>query len=308
MVAHGEAFRSGFVALLGRPNTGKSTFVNRLVGRKVAIVTSRPQTTRNRILGIINRSQAQVVLIDTPGIHRASTILGRQMMAEVAQALQGIDQLALMIDASGGLTAGDRLSFEHARQFRGPVFLLLNKIDRIVKTALLPLLETCARELAFTEMIPVSALTGDGAELALDRFIAHLPEGAPYFPTDQITDQPERFLAAEIIREKAMTSTRQEVPQAVAVRVEAFEEVRKLVRIRARIAIEREGQKGILIGRGGERLKAIGIAARQELEEILGVKIFLELRVKVERDWRQDPRRVRELDWRRQLERLATGE
>jgi GTPase len=303
-----RSFHSGFVAVVGRPNAGKSTFVNRLVGQKVAIVTPRPQTTRNRILGIVNRSQAQVVLIDTPGIHRASTVLGRQMMAEVTQALEGVDLLVVMIDASSGLAAGDRLAFEHARPFRGPVFLLLNKIDRVAKPALLPLMESCSKEFAFTEMIPVSALTGDGVELALEQLVAHLPEGEPYFPQDQFTDQPERFLAGEIIREKVMTSTRQEVPHAVAVRVEAFEESERLIRIRAIIAVEREGQKGILIGRGGERLKAIGTAAREELEEILGVKIFLEVRVKVEREWRQDARIVRQLDWRRQLERLGNSE
>lgn len=303
-----DSFCSGFVAVLGRPNAGKSTFVNRLVGQKVAIVTSRPQTTRNRILGIINRAHAQVVLIDTPGIHRARTLLGRQMMAEVSQALEGIDVLAVMMDATGGLTAADRLAFEHARQFRGPVFLLLNKIDRVAKLALLPLMEACSKEFSFTEMIPVSALTGDGVELALERLITHLPQGEPYFPKDQVTDQPERFLAAEIVREKVMANTKQEVPHAVAVRVEAFEESEKLIRVSASIFVEREGQKGILIGRGGEKLKAIGTAARQELEEILGVKIFLELRIKVQRDWRQDARIVQQLDWRRQLERLGTGE
>lgn len=299
-----KAFRSGFVAVVGKPNAGKSTLVNRLVGQKVAIVTSRPQTTRNRILGIVNRPEAQVVLIDTPGIHRATTVLGRQMMAEVNEALEGIDLLAVVVDASAGLTREDRLAFEHARQFRGPVFLLLNKIDRMPKPALLPLMEACSKELPFTEIVPISALTGDGVGLALERLIAHLPEGEPYFPKDQVTDQPERFLAAEIVREKAMSSTKQEVPHAVAVRIEAFEESQKLVRIRAIISVEREGQKGILIGSGGERLKAIGTAARQELEEILGVKVFLELRVKVDPDWRQDTRSVQQLDWRRQLERL----
>lgn len=301
-----KAFRSGFVAVVGKPNAGKSTLVNRLVGQKVAIVTSRPQTTRNRIQGIVNRPEAQVVLIDTPGIHRATTVLGRQMMAEVNQALEGIDLLAVMIDASAGLTREDRLAFEQARQFRRPVFLLLNKIDRIAKPKLLPLIEACSKELPFTEIIPVSALTGDGVELALERLIAHLPEGEPYFPKDQVTDQPERFLAAEIVREKAMSSTKQEVPHAVAVRIDSFEEGQKLVRIRAIISVEREGQKGIIIGRGGEMLKAIGTAARQELEEILGVKVFLELRVKVDPDWRQDARTVQQLDWRRQFERLGT--
>jgi GTPase len=298
-------FHSGFVAILGRPNAGKSTLVNRLVGRKVAIVTPRPQTTRNRILGIVNRAGAQVVLIDTPGVYRARSALGRQMMGEVAQALEGIDVLAVMIDASDGLTRGDRLALDRARQFRGPVILLLNKIDRMAKPALLPLLETCAREHAFTDMIPLSALSGDGVDIVLDRFTAHLPEGEPSFPQDQFTDQPERFLAGEIVREKAMTATRNEVPHALAVMVESFEESEKLIRIRATMDVEREGQKGILIGRRGEMLKEIGTAARVELEEILGVKVFLELRVRVARDWREDPRLVRRLDWRHQLEKLA---
>jgi GTPase len=298
-------FRSGFAAVLGRPNVGKSTLVNRLVGQKVAIVSSRPQTTRNRILGIVNRPFAQVVLIDTPGVHRAESALGRQMMQEVAQSLEGIDVVALMVDASQGLTRGDRMAFERAGQFQGPVMLLLNKIDRMPKPALLPLLDLCSREGNFAEMIPVSALTGDGVEIALERLIACLPVGEPYFPPDQFTDQPERFLAAEIVREKAMAATRQEVPHALAVIVESFEESERLIRIRAVLYTEREGQKGILIGRGGLMLKEIGSAARRELEDILGVKIFLELRVKVEQDWRKNPRIVQQLDWRRQLQHLG---
>ncbi len=298
-------FRTGFVAILGRPNAGKSTLVNRLVGHKVAIVTSRPQTTRNRIQGIVNRPHAQVVLIDTPGIHRADSALGRQMMDELTQALEGIDALAVVIDASQGLTKGDRLALDRARRFDGPVLLLLNKIDRMPKSALLPLLDSCTKEGVFTELIPISALTGDGVETALERFIAQLPEAEPLFPKDQFTDQPERFLAAEIIREKAMVASRKEVPHAVAVLVESFEETGKLIRISATVQVERDGQKGILIGRGGEMIKEIGTAARRELEEILGVKIFLDLRIKVERDWRENPNRVRQLDWRRQLERLG---
>jgi len=275
-------FHSGFVAILGRPNAGKSTFVNQLVGQKVAIVTSRPQTTLSRVLGIVNRPHAQVVLIDTPGVHRAESALGRQMMEEVAQALEGIDVLAVMIDASAGITRADRLTFQRAENFRGPRILLLN-----------------------AEMIPISALSGDGVGLALERFIAHLPEGEPNFPEDQVTDQPQRFLAAEIVREKAMEATRNEVPHAVAVLIDSFEEGERLTRISATIHVEREGQKGILIGRRGEMLKEIGTAARKELEEILGMKVFLELHVKVQPAWREDPRRVRELDWRRQMERLS---
>ena len=298
-------FRSGFVAIVGRPNVGKSTLVNRLVGRKVAIVTSRPQTTRNRILGIVNRPHAQVVLIDTPGVHRAETALARHMMDEVTQALESVDVLAVMIDAAAGLTEPDRLALERARRHEGPLFLLLNKIDRMPKPALLPLLDACARQGQFTEVIPISALTGDGVETVLQRFIALLPEGEPYFPQDQFTDQPERFLAGEIVREKAMTFTREEIPHAIAVLVESFEETERLIRIRVTLRVEREGQKGILIGHAGQTLKRIGTAARKELEEILGVKIFLELHVKVVPGWRGSSRSVRQLDWRRQLERLS---
>ena len=300
-----ETFRAGFVAIIGRPNAGKSTLMNRLVGHKVAIVTSRPQTTRNRILGMVNRPNAQVVLIDTPGIHRADSALGRQMMDELGQALEGIDVLAVMIDASQGLTQGDRLALERAKQFSGPVIVLLNKIDLIAKSALLPLIESLSKEGQFAEIVPISAISGEGVELVLQRLIGHLPEGEPLFPTDQFTDQPERFLAAEIVREKAMLISRQEVPHAVGVLVESFEEGDKLIRIYATIQVEREGQKGILIGRGGETIKEIGTAARKELEEILGTKIFLELRVKVQPDWRDDPARVRQFDWRRQLERMG---
>ncbi len=299
------AFHAGFVAIIGRPNAGKSTLLNRLVGRKVAIVTPRPQTTRNRILGIVNRPNAQVVLIDTPGIHRADSALGRQMMDELAQALEGIDVLAVMIDANEGLTKGDRLAFERAQRFSGPVILLMNKIDRMPKSALLPLIDACSKEGMFREVIPISALSGDGVEIALSRFIAYLPEADAYFPEDQFTDQPERFLAAEIIREKAMLVSRQEVPHAVAVLVESFEESDRLIKISATIQVERDGQKGILIGRGGQTMKAIGTAARKELEDILGTKIFLDLRVRVERDWRDKPGRVRQLDWRHQLEKLS---
>jgi GTPase len=302
-----SGFRSGFVAILGRPNVGKSTLTNRLVGHKVSIVTSHPQTTRTRILGILNRPDAQMVLIDTPGVHRDGTVLGRQMNSEIAQALEGIDVLAVMIDATRGVTAADRPVFDRAAQFSGPRILLLNKIDRMAKSSLLPLLDSLSKETAFAEMIPVSALSGDGIDDVLKTFLAHLPEGEPHFPKDQYTDQPERFLAAEIVREKAMAKTRQEVPHAVGVRIELFEDKKTLIRILASIQVERESQKGILIGRGGAQLKEIGTAARKELEEFFGVKVYLELRVKVESDWREDPQRVRELDWRRELEQMGGG-
>src|SRR5579864_7867845 len=270
-------FKSGFVAVVGRPNAGKSTFVNRLVGEKVAIVTSRPQTTRNRIQGIVNRPDAQVVLIDTPGLHRPDSALGRQMMGEVEAAVDAVDVLALILDASEKFGQGDQRAMERVSRYEGTRVLLLNKIDRVPKTDLLPLIESAGKMGEFAEIIPISALTGDGVDRVLEKFIEHLPEGAPHFPSDQYTDQPERFLAGEIVREKAMAGTTQEVPHAVAVLVDTFEETAKLIRIRATIYVEREGQKGILIGRAGAMLKHVGTAARLEIEKLLGSKVFLEL-------------------------------
>jgi GTP-binding protein Era len=300
-----QDFKSGYVAIVGRPNAGKSTLVNRLVGEKVAIVTPRPQTTRNRIHGIVNRPNAQVVLIDTPGMHRPESALGRQMMGEVNAAMEAVDIVALLLDASEEFGQGDRRAVERVQRFDGKRFLLLNKIDRIPKTELLPMIESLAKTGKFDEIIPISALKGDGVDRLLEKFIEYLPVGAPQFPVDQYTDQPERFLAAEIVREKAMEATTQEVPHAVAVICDAFEDAEKLIRIRATIYVDREGQKGILIGSGGGTLKKIGTSARKELETILGTKIFLELYVKVLKNWRENPQIVRQLDWHWQLEQMA---
>jgi GTPase len=301
-----EEFKSGFVAVVGRPNAGKSTLVNRLVGQKVAIVTSKPQTTRNRIQGIVNHPDAQIVLIDTPGLHRPDSALGRQMMGEVNAALDGVDVLALILDASEDIGKGDLKAIERAARFEGTRILLLNKVDRVPKDSLLPIIEKVGKLAEFAEIIPISALTGDGVDRVLEKFIEFVPAGEPHFPADQYTDQPERFLAAELIREKAMAGTFHEVPHAVAVLVDSFEETPNLIRIRATIYVEREGQKGILIGKGGASLKKIGTDARKELEEILGTKIFLELFVKVLRDWRDNPQLVRKLDWHQQLENMST--
>jgi GTP-binding protein Era len=301
-------FKSGFVAILGRPNAGKSTLLNALVGRKVAIVSPRPQTTRNRIQGILNRDDAQIVLVDTPGIHKPATALGRQMMHEVGQALEGIDVLCLIVDATAKFGAGDRFALDVVKKFEGATFLLLNKIDRIEKPKLLPLMDSYNQQHAFAGIIPISALSGDGLALLTAKLVEHLPEGEPYFPPDQYTDQPERFLAAEIVREKVLHATREEVPHAVAVLVDSFDETGKLIHILATIYVERDGQKGIVIGKGGEMLKTIGTAARKELETILGAKIFLELFVKVQPNWRDNGRIVRQLDWHHQLEQLTEEE
>jgi len=299
------AFKSGFVAIVGRPNAGKSTIVNTLVGRKIAIVSPRPQTTRNRIQGILSRDDAQIVLIDTPGIHKAENLLGRQMMNEAEQALEGIDILSLIVDASVEFGAGDRFSLEWVRRFKGPVFLLLNKVDRVSKPRLLPLIDRYRKLFEFSEIFPLSALTGEGCFDLVNAWLARLPEGPPYFPSDQFTDQPERFLTAELIREKAILATREEVPHAIAVRIDSFEEKTDLVKIRATIYVEREGQKAILIGKGGETVKRIGTLARKEIQSVLGTRVFLELFVKVQPNWRQNPLVVRQLDWHRQLEQLA---
>jgi len=298
-------FKSGFVAIVGRSNAGKSTLVNTLVGHKVAIVSRKPQTTRNRIQGILNRHDAQVILIDTPGIHKPENALSRQMMDELQHALDGIDILSLIVDASATFGSGDRFAIEWTRRFAGPVYLLLNKIDRIPKPHLLPLIECYSKELEFAEVFPISALTGEGCIDLLNSWLTRLPEHPPYFPEDQFTDQPERFLVAEIIREKAILNTRQEVPYAIAVLVDSFEETPKLLRIRATIYVEREGQKTILIGKSGGGIKAIGTQARKELESILGAHIFLELFVKVQPKWRDNSAMIRQLDWHRQLEQLS---
>lgn len=299
--------RSGFVAIIGRPNAGKSTLLNRLVGQKIAIVTSKPQTTRNRIQGIVTKPEGQIVFIDTPGLHEADTALGKQMMREVAAAQEGIDVLLLMVDATHAEPKADELLLEKAQRFAGKTILALNKIDRLPKPKLLPLIDAFAKAFDFAAIVPVSALRGVGCDELLGEIWKRLPEGEPYFPEDQVTDQPERFLAAEIIREKAIQVMYHEVPYALAVRVEKFEETPKLLRIEALMNVERDSQKKILIGHKGEMIKKIGTEARKELEAILGAKIYLGLYVKVAPDWRENPQRVRELDWRFQLEELTPG-
>jgi len=302
------SFHSGFIAIIGRPNAGKSTLVNALTGHKVAIVTPRPQTTRNRIQGIVNRPDAQAVLIDTPGLHTGRTALNRHMIEEVGQAMQSVDILALMMDVTSPLRPDDRLGLERARGFRGPVYLLLNKIDAVAKEKLLPLIDQFRNEQNFAEIFPISAMKGDGLPQLMDAWIRDLPKNPPFFPTDQFTDQPERFLAAEFIREKAIRLTREEVPHAIAVFVDHFEEQEKLLKIYATLCVERESQKGILVGKRGETIKKIGTEARRDIEKLFGTHIFLDLRVKVLENWRERPEVIRQLDWRLQLEQISAAQ
>jgi GTP-binding protein Era len=301
----GGKYRAGFVAIIGRPNAGKSTLLNRYVGQKVAIVTSKPQTTRNRIQGIVTRPEGQIVFIDTPGLHEAHTVLNRQMMREVAAALEGIDVLLMMVDASATQPHADQLLLDKAKRFEGKGILALNKTDRVPKPKLLPLLEAFSKAFPFAALVPISALKGNGCEELLAEILKQLPEGVPFFPEDQVTDQPERFLASEIVREKAIQLTYHEVPHALRVMIDKFEETPKILRIEATLNVERDSQKKILIGKKGEMLKKVGTEARKELETLLGTKIYLGLFVKVAPGWRDNPQQVRELDWHAQLQDLA---
>jgi GTPase len=350
------ALRTGFVSIIGRPNAGKSTLLNALLGQKLAIVTHKPQTTRTRIQGVLElpvrkkakgdpgRPAAQVVLVDTPGVHKPETQLDKRMMQEVHDALETRDAVIFLVDVTHRLPvaekprtseefaearkvrtlgqhrrllskAEDEFSLQLVKKLDCPVILVLNKIDALPKSALLPLIAHWASLHTFADVIPISAKKKEGLELLLDKVVAQLPEGQRYFPKNQLTDQPERFLAAEIIREKILLLTGEEVPYATAVVIERWEEPESLkkdkagrlpvTKITAAIFCEREGQKAILIGKQGAMLKQIGTTARKDLEGLLGTRVFLELFVKVQNEWRSSRGFVEELDWRRQLEQLA---
>ena len=335
--------KSGFVAILGRPNAGKSTLMNALTGEKVAIVTAKPQTTRNRIIGVLEvearkkvHPAAQIVFVDTPGVHKPSSHLDRRMLQEVHEALETRDVVLVLMDASRRVqleAAGepaeahqrgkpnwaseDEFLFSLIRGLDCPVFLVLTKIDLVAKDVLLPLIETLTGQYKFAEVIPVSARKKDGLDLLVKKIVDALPVGERYYPKDQYTDQPMRFMVAELIRERILVDTGEEVPYAAAVVIERFEEPapeppRKkpaaklpLTRIAAAIYCEREGQKAILIGKGGSKLKEIGTGARKQIESLLGTRVYLELHVIVEANWRESRPFVESLDWRNQLERLA---
>ena len=346
--------RSGFVAILGRPNAGKSTLLNALAGEKVAIVTAKPQTTRNRIAGVVEvaarkgaHPAAQIVFVDTPGVHKPTTHLDRRMLQEVHQALETRDLVLVLVDASRRIqleaaadpgdvsthaqldpkkkgahaaSSEDEFLFSLIRGLDCPVYLVLTKIDLVAKDLLLPLIETLTRQYPFAEVIPVSALKRDGLELLVRKIVDKLPNGERYYPKDQYTDQPMRFMVAELIRERILVATGEEVPYASAVVIERYEEPAgqspkpgkgkpepklPLTRIAAAIYCERDGQKAILIGKGGAKLKDIGTAARRQIESLLGTRVYLQLHVIVQPGWRESPAFVESLDWRNQLEHIA---
>ena len=309
------SLRSGFVSILGRPNAGKSTLLNALVGEKLAIISPKPQTTRNRILGVVNiprqkgRSAAQIVLIDTPGVHKPDSSLGRKMMMEVREALEGCDLLLMIIDVKQKRDRADDFLLDMVRKAGTPTILLLNKVDLLgrEKEKILPLIAQYQHLGPFQAIVPISARKKDGLDQVLEELVRGLPVGPRYFRDDQITDQPTRFMAAEIIREQVLLETREEVPHATTVLVDSFEEGPKLTRIAATIYCERAGQKAILVGRAGQMLKKIGTSARLDIEKLIGTKVYLELFVKVKAGWRDSREFVEGLDWRRQLQHLTGG-
>jgi GTP-binding protein Era len=292
-------FKSGFVSILGRPNAGKSTLLNQLVGMKLAIVTDKPQTTRNLIQGVVTLPEAQIVFVDTPGIHKADSPLNHRLMHAVRESLDQRDVLIYVVDGRKGVSFEDRHALDLVKKAETPVVLALNKTDVVKdKGSLLLLIEKYREMHDFVDYVPISAKTGHNVDALRKVIIDRLPEGPAYFPEDHLTDQPERFLAAELVRERVLSETRQEVPHSVAVTIDGWEDSPTLTKIYASIFVERAGQKGIIIGAKGAMLKTIGMMARAELETLLGRHVFLDLRVKVQPAWRENKAFLNTLDWR----------
>ncbi len=289
-----KKFQSGFISIVGRPNVGKSTLLNALLGEKIAIISDKPQTTRNRILGIVNAPQAQLVFMDTPGIHKPMHKMNEFMVRTALATYNEVDVILMLVEATEQPGGGDRYIIETLKDVKTPVFLLINKIDLVDKEKLLPLIRQYSSLYPFAELLPVSALKNDLQGL-VDAIVKRLPEGPQYFPEDQLTDQPERFVVSEIIREKIFQLTKDEIPYSTAVVIEEMKEEPKLTRITAIIYVERDSQKGILIGTGGAMLKKIGSLARLDAEALLGTKIFLQLWVKVKKGWREDEHMLKNL-------------
>ncbi|AGT32828.1 GTPase Era [Geobacillus genomosp. 3] len=295
-----EGYKSGFVAIIGRPNVGKSTFLNRVIGQKIAIMSDKPQTTRNKIQGVYTDDDAQIIFIDTPGVHKPKHKLGDFMMKVALNALREVDLVLFMVNAEEGFGRGEAFIIERLNEVHTPVFLVINKIDRVHPDELLPLIDRYKDLYPFAEIVPISALEGNNVERLLEQIKQRLPEGPQYYPPDQITDHPEQFIIAELIREKALHLTREEVPHSIAVVVERIErrEETGTVYVGAVIVVERDSQKGIIIGKQGRMLKEIGQRARADIEALLGSRVFLELWVKVQKDWRNRLAQLRDFGFR----------
>lgn len=293
-------FRSGFVAIVGRPNVGKSTLLNQIIGQKIAIMSDKPQTTRNKIQGVYTTAEGQVVFIDTPGIHKPKTKLGDYMVKAAASALKEVDLIYFLVDVTEEFGAGEQFIIEQLKQTKTPVFLVLNKIDQVHPGALLPIIDQYRTKMNFTEVIPVSAIQGNNVNTLLQQTLKRMPEGPQYYPVDAVTDHPERFVIAELIREKILQLTREEVPHSIAVEIEQMQEreTANTVYIGAVIYTERDSQKRIIIGKNGRMLKEVGQLARKDIETLLGSRIFLELWVKVKKDWRNRAQLLHHLGFR----------
>ncbi len=294
-----EHFKSGFVALIGRPNVGKSTLLNRILGQKIAITSNKPQTTRNRILGIHNFSGGQAMFVDTPGIHKAKNKLNQFMVDQAIGACADVDMILFLVEAQSPPGPGDEYILSLFRKLSIPVCLLINKIDLVERPRLLELISSFSEKFEFSDVIPISARTGDGVDRLLKLVEERIPEGPQYYDDDALTDQPERFIAAEMIREKVMRRTGQEIPYGIGVKVDSFEErpEKNLVVIHATIHVERDSHKKIIVGKGGQMIRRLGAEARKDIEKLLATRVYLELFVRVDKDWRQSERMLRELGY-----------
>ncbi len=283
-----KVFKSGFISIIGRPNVGKSTFLNRVIGQKIAIMSDKPQTTRNKVQGVLTTDDAQMIFIDTPGIHKPKHKLGDFMMKIAVNSLKEVDLILFMVNAEEGFGRGEEFILEKLSGIKTPVFLVINKIDLISPDMLLTIIDTYKEKYDFAEIIPISAIEGNNVERLLEQIQMRLDEGPQFYPADQVTDHPERFIVSELIREKALHLTREEVPHSLAVMIDKMEsrKGKEMIDVMATIIVERDSQKGIIIGKQGNMLKEIGMRAREDIEKLLGSKVYLELWVKVQKDWR----------------------
>ncbi|WP_121611724.1 GTPase Era [Mesobacillus foraminis] len=295
-----QGYKSGFISIIGRPNAGKSTFLNRVIGQKIAIMSDKPQTTRNKVQGVLTEQDSQLIFIDTPGIHKPKHKLGDFMMKVAQNTLKEVDLVLFMVNAEEGFGPGEEFIIEKLQSVRTPVFLIINKIDLIHPDKLLTIIEGYKEKYEFKEIVPISALEGNNVERLLETIKDYLPEGPQYYPADQVTDHPERFIVSELIREKALHLTREEIPHSLAVLIEKMERKKEnnTVHVMATIIVERDSQKGIIIGKQGSMLKEIGKRARLDIENLLGTKVFLELWVKVQKDWRNRATHLRDYGFR----------
>lgn len=293
-------FKSGFISIIGRPNVGKSTFLNRVIGQKIAIMSDKPQTTRNKVQGVLTGDSSQMIFIDTPGIHKPKHKLGDFMMKVAKNTLKEVDAILFMVNATEPIGAGDNMIIDMLKDNKTPVFLVINKIDEIHPDEILSIIDSYKEKYDFAEIVPISALQGNNVDRLLQTLEKYLPEGPQYYPADQVTDHPERFIISELIREKVLHVTREEIPHSIAVVIEQIrkEESKELINVSATIIVERDSQKGIVIGKRGALLKDIGTKARHDIEMLLGSKVFLELWVKVQKDWRNKSNQLRDYGFR----------